>query len=233
MSRSNIVIYTEEELNIEKWRGVLSKFNAVDQLSNWGMERAGSWLWVNHYVLEHNEEIRDIWLDISRDSLADSKKRQMQTAIFVQPSRDRNAVFFALSFCKEIYAILDKRKEVCMYHAESGLFCNDQIENLTFLNTSQFYDKRQTNSETIHCMLQCLTEEFKAGIECIVEDGGWDGEEAQYADLFQNLLTMRAELEKEQNAGIVPTINEELKNVDKLILELMRLDQAKLLGDCT
>ncbi|WP_440116640.1 hypothetical protein [Paenibacillus sp. QZ-Y1] len=228
MSQSNIVMYMEEELSIEKLNTVLSKFDAKVQMSSWGMERSNSWIWVNYYNLEDHDEIRNIWFEISKETLKNSKNSNVKTALFIQPSRDRNAVFFALSFCEEICAILDSDKDVFLYHGDSGLFANDEIENLQFMNCQQFYDSRLINDEIVEGMIQCLNEELVGGIECIEEDGGWDGEELQYIDLFKNLFEMREQL-KHQINRIPQSFKEELSHVDELILKFMEIDDDNLL----
>ncbi|WP_153977067.1 hypothetical protein [Paenibacillus xylanilyticus] len=227
MSQTNLVIYMEEELSNEKINNILSKFDAKDQVSSWAMEHFNSWIWVNFYKLENHEEIRDIWFDISKDA-QNLKNSRVKTALFIQPSRDRNAVFFALSFCKEIYSILDKSKDVYLYHGDSGLFVNDEIENLEFKNTQQFYDSRLTSDEITESMIQCLNDELTGGIECIEEDGGWDGEELQYIDLFKTLLEMRESL-KQQPRTRSALFREKLQAVDELIIKLMEIDGSSLL----
>lgn len=223
MSQSNIVMYMEEELSIEKLNSVLSEFGAKDQKSSWGIERSNSWIWVNYYILKDNDEIRNMWFDISKDKV---KNTNLKTALFIQPSKDRNATFLALSFCKEIYSILDKSKDVFIYHGDSGLFVNDEIENLKFKNTQQFYDSRLINDEIIEGIIQCLNEEFVGGIECIEEDGGWDGEELQYLDLFRNLFEMRDDLKVQ---SLNKSLKEKINHVDELILRLLVIDDEKLL----
>lgn len=223
MSQSNIVMYMEEELSIEKLNSVLSELGAKDQISSWGIERSNSWIWINYYILEDADEIRNMWVDISKDKVNNT---DLKTALFIQPSKDRNATFLALSFCKEIYSILDKSKNVFIYHGDSGLFVNDEIDNLKFKNTQQFYDSRLINDEVIEGIIQCLTEELVGGIECIEEDGGWDGEELQYLDLFKNLFEMRDDLKVQ---FINKSLEEKINHVDELILRLLDIDDEKLL----
>ncbi|MBT2289188.1 hypothetical protein J7E73_08585 [Paenibacillus albidus] len=228
MSQSNIVLYMEEEFSLDKLKNILSKFNAKDQNSCWGIERCNSWIWVNYYIVEENTETMGIWREISQESVEKTKNIEVKTALFIQPSKDRNAVFFALSFCQEVYSALDKGKSVFLYHGDSGLFVNNEIENLKFKSSQQFYDYRKINKEIVENIIKCLNEEFLGGIECIVDDGGWDGEEIQYVDLFKNLFKMRDDL-KEQSIKISSDLKGKLNIIDDLILKLFDIDNDKLL----
>ncbi|KQY90157.1 hypothetical protein ASD24_24955 [Paenibacillus sp. Root52] len=231
MSQTNIVMYMEEELSIDKLESILLKFNAKNQISSWAMEQFNSWIWVNYYILKHHDEIRNIWCDISKDMVKDVEQTiNVKTALFIQPSRDRNAVFFALSFCKEIYTILDTNKNVFLYHGDSGFFANEEIANLQFMNTQQFYDSRFANNAVAESIIECLNDEVTGGIECVEEEGGWDGEELQYIDLFRNLFKMREQLRvvvKSINNTV--SFNAKIIDVDELILRLLDVDDDKLL----
>ncbi|MDQ0171832.1 hypothetical protein [Paenibacillus tundrae] len=231
MSQTNIVMYMEEELSTEKLENILLEFNAKNQISSWAMERSNSWIWVKYYILKHHDEIRDIWCDISKDMVKDVEQTtNVKTAFFIQPSRDRNAVFFALSFCKEIYTILDTNKNVFLYHGASGFFANEEIANLQFMNTQQFYDSRFANNAIVESIIECLNNEVTGGIECVEEEGGWDGEELQYIDLFRNLFKMREQLQVlVKSINNTALFNAKIIDIDKLILRLLDIDDEKLL----
>lgn len=209
----------EEDININKIEDILIQYQAKNQHGCWGIEKYNSWIWVNYYLLEYYCEIRQIWNNISFDLSKKIKSKKMKTALFVQPSKDINAVFLALDFCQDIYNILDKKRLVVLYHADSGLFINSQIENLCFKNSLQFYDYRLIDEELIKDMIEYLECEFQDMIDCIIENEIEN--KGEYTEFLYRLLKMRSEL-KIQNIDIW-RIKKRLNYIDIMIYKLLKI----------
>lgn len=227
MSIINMVLFMEEEFDGEILDSIIKSYGGNKQLTEWVVEKSGACLWVRHRLIENDMESKEILTDIIQSSSEEIKNWKMKSAIFIQPSKDMNANFLATSFCKFLYQNLNKNKNVLLYHGQSGIFINEQLENLRFENSSKFYDFRMINDILIEKMINDLIQEFSWIIECYEDDEGWDGKETQYTDLLKNLFMIRSDINMNLHL-ISPKQVENLKQVDNKILSILSIDSEKL-----
>ncbi|MFP4978673.1 hypothetical protein ACE6ED_24925 [Paenibacillus sp. CN-4] len=227
MSIANLVLFMEEEIDEKIFDSMLKSYGANKQITEWNIEKSDACLWVRHSLLEDDLESKEIFKDIIQFSSEELKNWKVKSAIFVQPSKEMNAIFLAASFCKFIYQNLNKNKNILLYHGQSGIFINEQIENLRFENSTTFYDFRTVYDRLHEKMVDDLIQEFSWILESYEDDEGWDGKEIQYTDLLKNLFMIRSDITPSLHL-ISPKKVENLKLVDKKILSILSVDPEKL-----
>ncbi|MCM3703204.1 hypothetical protein [Paenibacillus macerans] len=172
MSSANMVLFMEEELDERKFDLILKSYDANNLITEWSIERADVCLWVRYSLLKNDKESKDILDDITQFSSDKIKNWKMNSVIYVQPSKEMIAFFLATSFCESIYKILNKVKNVLLYHGPSGLLINEQIGNIRFENSSKFYDYRTIDSALVEKIIDDLNKEFSWILVCFEDDEG-------------------------------------------------------------
>lgn len=204
---------------------MLMLFNAYYLKPDWGIEKDSFNIWVSMYYLEDDLETREIWESVKQE--VKTCYLDINTTIFVQPSRALNSVFFAIEFLKQVYCNVEGN--TMLYDEWIGFFLNEEITKIKFIDNYNFYNSSKINTSILSDIISSLYTGLTMDIEYYI-DAGWDGEEDEYTGAYKNYFLIRNDIDESiRNKIGNTTLIEKTKEVDKLILKLFRMDKSRVL----
>lgn len=219
------MLFLEEKFSLEKFKDILMLFDAYYLKPDWIIEKDSSTIWVSMHYLEDNLDARNAWESVKQQLKIDYL--DINTTIFVQPSRAMNSVFLAIEFLKQVYC--NAEGNTMLYDEWSGVFWNDEITKIKFIDNYSFYNYSKINTSILSDIISSLYTGLTMDIEYYM-DAGWDGDENKYTGTYKNYFLIRNDIDESiRNKIGNTTLIEKTKEVDKLILKLFRMDKSRVL----
>ena len=220
MSKVNIVLFMDKILDKTQKSLVLKQFNAVDQGTQWAVEKNGGWIWID---FDTND--KTVWESITNKIEDPIKNVDIKESIFVQPSKEISTDCLALDFCQAIRELCKEYCNVYLYHEFSGFYNNDEITYLRPMSARMFFDKRKINKDILNQLVDHLFVLFTEYLELVQE---WDDDESAYILMFKYLFGMRDDIVEYMELADNSIVTN-LKKVDEAILKVLQEDHNERL----
>lgn len=220
MSKVNMILFMDKLLGREQKSLVLKEFNAIDQVTQWAVEKNGGWIWI-----DFERDGQTIWKSITNKLINSIKNVEIKDVIYVRPSKEISTDCLALEFCQAITRLCEGYCNVYLYHEFSGFYKNDEITFLRPISAGQFYDKRKINKDILKQLVDNVLLLFTEYLELVQE---WDDDESEYILMFKYLFNMRDDI-NEYTRLADNSIIANIKKVDEIILEILQEDHNKRL----